>query len=182
MNAELVTQIIILATAIVGLYKAATFRPSKGEKNEEGADQNSELGRLLTPLLGFVGYFGFMLAFPAFIWVFTWITTNIPSSTSKSTEPVYEISFQVKEEPSNSELMFLAATNIPYSSEKNDSLVRVVKYALENNEPKIAVIAANSIPYSSEKKEQLVKIISFIEGQSKPNVMLNSDAQHERAH
>lgn len=174
MSTELVTQLIILATALVGLYKAATFRPAKTEdshSSESGASHSgSSIAEMLEPLLGFVGYFGFMLAFPAFIWAFSWITSNMPSSSDRQDEVVYSIPYEASDNPSKAELMFIAANSISYSSSKGDALEAVVAYALKNNNEKIAILAASSIPHSSRSREQLEKIVQHISSEAtEPN-------------
>ncbi|OOE84587.1 hypothetical protein BZG73_09980 [Salinivibrio siamensis] len=166
MTTELVTQLIILATALVGLYKAATFRPAKTEESpsSEGGTTRSggSITEILEPMIGFVGYFGFMLAFPAFIWAFSWITSNMPSPSDRQDEVVFSIPYEVSDTPSKAELMFIAANSISYSSSKGEALEAVVAYALKNNNEKIAILAASSIPYSSRSREQLEKIVKHI--------------------
>jgi hypothetical protein len=180
MSTELITQLIILATAIVGLYKAATYKPAG---NTEAASNNHEPGpvaKVFAGLLSFVGIFAFMLAMPAFIWAFTWITGNINKSSESDSVIQYSIPYEISSNPSKQELMLAAASNIPNSYSRGEALTKVVDNALQNKEYRIAIIAASAIPNSYTKGTQLEKVLNEInkqqiaENKQMPNKALNS--------
>jgi len=165
-STELVTQLIILATALVGLYKAATFRPgSRGETNSSASrDDRSGNGitAMLTPLLGFVGYFGFLLAFPLFIWAFTWITGNIGSSSSSAPASQYELAYEAPENPTNIEIMLISASQIPNEYSRGQALEIVSDLALSEGDLRIATVAASAIPNEYSRGNQLQNIVDIL--------------------
>jgi hypothetical protein len=55
--------------------------------------------------------------------------------------------------------MLAAAASIRYPSEQNDALKKVVNYAVQNCEGRIAVVAALAISYPSDQRDTLVKIV-----------------------
>ncbi|MFA6189717.1 MAG: hypothetical protein WC680_10620 [Sulfuricurvum sp.] len=162
MTTELVTQIVILATALVGLYKAATFHrekavttngePSKAKKNES----------TFSALFDLVGVLLFMLAFPAFIWAFSWITSNMASSSSSKQEYKIAIPFTVNSESTASELMYASALKIPNTISCGESLTKVVTHSLANKEYRVAILAASAIPNTITRGEQLERIVDEI--------------------
>lgn len=157
MSTELITQLIILATAVVGLYKAATYKPANPEHsspNEPGPVSEAFAG-----LISFFGVFAFMLAMPAFIWAFTWITGNIGSSRSSEPAVQYEIAYKPSENPSNNELMLIAASQIPNESSRGQALEIVSDRALSEGDFRIATVAASAIPHKSSRGSQLREIV-----------------------
>jgi hypothetical protein len=166
MSTELVIQLIILATALVGLYKAATFKSA--ESSSDGKGEPSPVSEAVAGLLNFVGIFAFMLAMPAFIWAFTAITSNIgtSSSSSRSEAVQYTIPYEVSKTPSQTELMLIAASQIPYDSSRGSALEKVSNFAIKTGDYKIAVLAASSIPYESSRGSQLEKVVESIEKQA----------------
>ncbi|MBE1274614.1 hypothetical protein [Enterovibrio baiacu] len=176
MSTELVTQLIILATALVGLYKAATFKSA--ESSSDGKAEPSPVSEAVAGLLNFVGIFAFMLAMPAFIWAFTAITSNIGSSSSRSEAVQYTIPYEVSKTPTQTELMLIAASQIPYDSPRGSALEKVSDFAIKAGDYKVAVLAASSIPYESTRGSQLEKVVASIEkqaGEKLPNKKINKD-------
>ncbi len=157
MSTELITQLIILATAVVGLYKAATYKPAEPENS--GANEPGPVSEAFAGLISFFGVFAFMLAMPAFIWVFTWITGNIGFSRSSEPSVQYEIAYKPSENPSKIELMLIAASQIPYESSRSQALEIVSDQALAIGDFKIATVAASAIPYESSRGNQLREIV-----------------------
>ena len=180
MSTELITQLIILATAIVGLYKAATYKPAHDPGVPTKSGEPGPVANVFAGLLSFVGVFAFMLAMPAFIWAFTWITGNINKTSDSSDAVQYSIPYTVSSNPNKFELMLSAASNIPNSYTRGNALVKVVESALQNKDYKIAIIAASSIPNSYTKGVQLEKVLNEInkeveaENERKPNKALKS--------
>jgi hypothetical protein len=176
MSTELVIQLIILATALVGLYKAATYKSAEGSSDDKAG--TSPVSEAVAGLLNFVGIFAFMLAMPAFIWAFTTITGNIGSSSSRSEAVQYSIPYEVSKEPSKTELMLVAASQIPYDATRGSELEKVSNFAIKAGDYKVAVLAAASIPYEASRGNQLAKVVESIEKQSSvklPNKKINKD-------
>ncbi|WP_033026713.1 hypothetical protein, partial [Pseudoalteromonas sp. BSi20429] len=164
MSTDLVIQLIILATALVGLYKAATFKSA--ESSSDGKSEPSPVSEAVAGLLNFVGIFAFMLAMPAFIWAFTAITKDINSSSNRSDAIQYTIPYEVSKKPSQTELMLVAASQIPYDSSRGSALENVSNFAIQAGDYKVAVLAASSIPYESSRGIQLEKVVKAIEKQA----------------
>ena len=162
---ELVTQIVILATAIVGLYKAVTFHHSKPEEAQQIEGQKPKSTSTFSDFFDLIGIFLFMLAFPAFLYAFMWIMSSLPNAISNSSNleeiPTVEISVA----STSSEVMLAAALNITSSHNRNEQLKKIISYAMSNQDYKTALVAASSISSSYEKNEELEKIIEFM---SKP--------------
>ena len=174
---ELVTQIVILATALVGLYKAATFhRSTPAEPKEEGEKMSYKLP--FSDFFDLIGIFLFMLAFPAFIWAFSWITTSTPKaiSSSESVE-IVQPQFEIGSNPSEEELLLVAASSIPSTHTKNEALEKIVSFALQNKNYKVAVSAAATIPSTHTKNEQLKRIVDAIINNSKEKKKPNNKIQ-----
>jgi hypothetical protein len=157
MNAELITQLIILATAVVGLYKAATYKPMTTDNSS--LQEPGPVSEALAGLISFFGIFAFMLAMPAFIWAFTWITGNIGSTKPEDPVVQYEIVYKSSADPSNIEIMLSAASQIPYESARGKALEIVSERAISEGNFRIATISAAAIPYESSRGNQLRKIV-----------------------
>ena len=171
MSTELVLQLIILATAVVGLYKAATFGRQKTLKEPEmerqpvssDGDKNSTLGEFFQPLFAMAGFFLFLLVFPAFVWAFIWITSNMSSTRlDSSAESEYSIPFEPSETLTETEVMFLAAVNMSFGGQRNAELEKVVKYALEQEDLRMALLAANAMSSGSPRNRQLQLIVDHV--------------------
>ncbi len=173
MNTELVTQLIILATAVVGLYKAATYKPDGANGNKSESSEPHPLADLFTGLLSFAGVFAFMLIMPAFVWAFTAITNNIGSSSETEEEtPQYSLSYDLPADPSDLDLMLVAASQIPYRNSRGEALERLTETALSTCEIRLALASAIAIPYRNSRGDVLEKVIETIESgrcNEKPN-------------
>jgi hypothetical protein len=157
---ELLTKLIILATAIVGLYKAATFdRAQSGARSGSGP---------LAPFIHFAGILLFMLAFPAFIWGFQWLVSSMPlSHTSTAPRELVPKLPEIPKEATNADVLLAAAGGLPYSQSQSAALSSVVSYALSEHDYKTAVRAALMIPYSSDQERELQKVIKAMTGDPK---------------
>lgn len=160
MSTELITQIIILATAIVGLYKAATYKPADAEHS--GSSEPGPITEALAGLISFFGVFAFMLAMPAFIWAFTWITSNIGSSSSEKPAVQYEVAYKPSEKPSNVELMLIAASQIPSDHSRGQALKIVAERAVSEGDFQVATAAASAIPSEYSRGNQLREIVDYL--------------------
>lgn len=169
---DLVTKVVILATALVGLYKAATFgrgkrpSPTDSEKSSQGS---SHTPSSFTALFELVGLLLFMLAFPAFIWAFSWITKSMSSSSSTNTvlEPVAAIALDTATSPA--ELAYVAASSISNTHERTGALKGVVAFAVKRGEFKTAIVAAVAIPSTYDQAEQLKVVADALQSSSAPN-------------
>lgn len=160
MDMELISNVIILATALVGLYMALKSMHNKSVKNEAGTDvMNGNNDSIFKPLLNMAGIFIFMLAFPAFIWAYTSIIQNMSSSSETEEKTEIVIPFELRDEKAGLELMFVAANNIPNTNTRGKALSKVVGFSLAENNFKMATIAASAIPNTSVKGEQLNRVV-----------------------
>ena len=180
MNTELVTQLIILATAIVGLYKAATYRPD-GPKAEKSDGSSHPLADLFTGLLSFAGVFAFMLIMPAFVWAFTAITNNIGKSRKHElATPQYSLPYKVSDEPSNLEIMLVAASQIPYENSRGAALEKLSEKAMNSCNIRLALAAATAIPYENSRGAVLDNVIKIVDSgrcDKKPNKEMQPSAK-----
>ncbi|MDR4469553.1 MAG: hypothetical protein MRJ68_14865 [Nitrospira sp.] len=180
MNTELVTQLIILATAIVGLYKAATYRPD-GSKGEKSDASSHPLADLFTGLLSFAGVFAFMLIMPAFVWAFTAITSNIGKSPKHvAATPQYSLPYKLSEEPTKLEIMLVAASQIPYENSRGAALEKLTEKALDSCEMRLALAAATAIPYENSRGAVLNKVVKAVDSgrcDKKPNKEMQPTAK-----
>jgi len=188
MSTEFLTQLVILATAVVGLYKAATYTPGRSKsgnehtKSSNGGDESgsgsSTVADIFEGLVSFIGIFAFMLVMPAFIWAFVWITSNIGGSSSSKESAQYKLNYEVPTEPSNIEMMLISASQIPYESARGEALKGVSDFALKQGEIEVATAAAVAIPYESARGKQLQQVISHVKSMPPtvtPNKALNTD-------
>lgn len=162
MTTELVTQIIILATALVGLYKAATFHHAKPEASIQEGEKQSKASSF-SDFFELIGMFLFMLAFPAFLYAFMWIMSSLPNAISSSTSADDLPAIEISKESSTGEVMLAAALNITSSHMRNEQLHSVIKYVMSKNDYEAALRAASAISSSYSKNEELGKIISELE-------------------
>jgi|GEM_PF-5195362 len=179
MSTELVTQIVILLTALVGLYKAATYRPPGIVDSDVKTGSKREAPAIFDALLSYAGIFGFMLIMPAFVWAFTAITSHMNSSSSKKKDPSpqYSITYKVPENPSTLDLELVAASQIPYENNRGDALQKLSDRSLAACQIKLAITAALAIPYENSREDALSKVINVIHnGQcEKPNKSKETD-------
>ena len=161
MSLELITQIIILLTALVGLYKAATFHHHKTE--ESNTDLNSKNTKSsFSDFFELIGVFLFMLAFPAFMYAFMWIISNLPNSVSKSSSLNDLPAIEINKNSTDTEIMLASALNISQSYTRDDQLVKIIKLAIQNKDYVTALKAASVISSSNKKDDELKKIINEI--------------------
>ena len=157
MNTELVTQLVILATAVVGLYKAATFRhrPAKGAEASIATGKKS----FLSDFWDLGGVLLFMLAFPAFIWLFMKIMLNMSVDLDKSEPPTF---VSVPKAASELEMQMIAAANVPNENQRGEALKVGVESALSQSDYRIAISAAGAIPNENTKGDELQKIVETL--------------------
>ncbi len=158
---DLVTKIVILATALVGLYKAATFghEHSKSQsQNGHGDKKNS----VFSAFFELVGVLLFMFAFPAFIWGFAWITSSIPKSISKTTAAVPAIRLEIKDSASEDDFILAVASNIPDEYRRSNMLEAIVKDKMKIGDYKFAARAASLITDEYRKSNQLENIAKHL--------------------
>lgn len=158
---DLVTKVVILATALVGLYKAATFgkgKPPSPSESDESPKAASRSPSTFSALFELVGVLLFMLAFPAFIWAFSWITKSMSggSSASAPQKPLAVISIDTATTPA--ELAYVAAAAISNTRDRTTALKAVVDFALGRGEFKTAITAAAAIPNSHDQAGQLTLV------------------------
>lgn len=178
LSMDLITKLVILATAIVGLYKAATFSLGKSRSLENAANDTQKKSRSkssFSALFELVGVLLFMLAFPAFIWGFSWITRNIASNSSVQSHKIAAASLPLSSNLSADELAYVAANNIPDIYAKTASLTEVVGFALKEKDFRIAILAATAIPNTYAQTNQLKLVVSAIQQSTMPNSALKAE-------
>ncbi|WP_243323606.1 hypothetical protein [Geothrix sp. SG200] len=157
---RLITEIVILISAIIGVYKVATSKPEVG-----GVSMKSEK-REWPDMLKMIGtYFGvyvFMFVPMIFILLMSWFTklmntVNSPSSTRPSLGSL-KIEIAPDKLSDNGRLayfLFQAGSSAGSSWERDKILSSAVDFAIQSNEFQIALAAAQSIEASSTKDEKL---------------------------
>jgi hypothetical protein len=181
---DLITKIVILATAIVGLYKAATFsrgKPDASDSTTETTTKKSRAPSSFSALFELVGVLLFMLAFPAFIWGFSWITRNIAGSSSAPSQHTAVASVSISAATTPSELAYVAADSIPNTYEKTAALSEVVALAMKAGEFKTAIAAATAIPNTNVQTEQLKLVLKAIQSAAVPNTSFQGTLRDKAA-
>lgn len=163
-STELITKIVILATAVVGLYKAATVKEKKIEVDTEGQAKKSAKGgeSMFAPLYGLAGVMLFMLAFPAFVYAFTWITSQVPKAIRSPSNVVETAAPSLQSSASTIELSYIAASRIPGERDRGEALAKVATAAVKAKDFKNAIMAASGIPNERDRGEQLKRIVDAI--------------------
>lgn len=159
---ELVTQIVILATAMVGLYKAVTFHHNKPKPAQPVEGQEQKATSTFSDFFDLIGIFLFMLAFPAFLYAFMWIMSSLPNAMSSSSNSEEIPIVKISAKSTSSEVMLAAALNITSSHNRNEQLKKTISYAMANKDYSTALVAASSISSTYVKNEELEKIIEFM--------------------
>jgi hypothetical protein len=159
---ELVTQIVILATAIVGLYKAVTFHHNKPEPIQSIEGEEAKTTNSFSDFFDLIGIFLFMLAFPAFLYAFMWIMNSLPNAMSSSSNSQEIPIVEIRATSTSSEVMLAAALNITSSHNRNEQLKKTINHAMSNKDYSTALTAASSISSSFVKNEELEKIIKLM--------------------
>jgi hypothetical protein len=181
---DLITKIVILATAVVGLYKAATFSRGKSDGSDDTSETPNKKPRTpssFSDLFELLGVLLFMLTFPAFIWGFSWITRNIASNSAVQTQHNAIASISVTAASTPSELAYVAADSIPNAHEKTSVLTEVVALALKAGEFKTAISAATAIPNTNVKTEQLKLVVKAIQAAAVPNTSFQGTPRDKAA-
>lgn len=158
MTMELITQLIILATAVVGLYKAATFHRAIPEAAKQEGEKQKKSGSF-SDFFDLIGMLLFMLAFPAFLYAFMWIMSSLPNAITSSSSAEDLPAIVISKESTSGEVMLAAALNITSSHTRNEQLQGIITYAMSENDYETALRAASAISSSYTKNEELEKII-----------------------
>ena len=148
---ELITKLIILATAILGLYKAATFDRSKFT----GASNYGHFA----PFLQLAGMLLFMLAIPAFVWAFMSLTKSMVTP-SEAPHEILPISPSIPVYASVDDILLTAAAGLPNFYSKSDTLTSIVSYALSKGDFRTATSAALLLGSSSDRDRELLRSIA----------------------
>jgi hypothetical protein len=172
LSMDLVTKVVILATALVGLYKAATFGKGKPPSTTE-SDESPQTGRRVpstfSALFELVGMLLFMLAFPAFIWAFSLITKSMSGSSSTSPAQKPAVAISIDSATSPAELAYVAANAISNTHDRTTALKGVVDFALKRGEFKTAITAAAAIPNSYDQAAQLTLVAQALRSPPPPS-------------
>lgn len=179
---ELLTQIVILLTAVVGLIKLSGLK-SGGNSDDGENHKKMELPSWLNglgDLIEFASVYAFILIPLGMMYAFMWITNEMSSIGSDETSDTKNVAIIESVEGSNtyevlrdeSEQAFfniILAKEATTTSIKHELLDKAYKYALDNNAYKNAFFAAKEYSRTSERNERLEELV----------VMFNKLGMHE---
>jgi hypothetical protein len=175
---NLVTQIIILATAIVGLIQVLRYKPKKKSEavnNEENdtVSVGSSILAYFEPFFGIIGMFAFMLAFPLFMFLFTKVIglmSHQSDTEAKTISPIELVSLKSDSLTIDSIVQqkeyvdfykeFYNSILTPNSNNTKDNLTdSLVNICIRNNELKLATIVTLNFNSNNSKDDALLRII-----------------------
>ena len=157
---SLITEIVILISAIVGVYKVATSKAElPGSPAKSGKREWPEMVKMIG---AYFGVYVFMFVPMIFILVFTWFTKminranapEIPQSVAVSIRPAFDSS-HLTERGVLSYNLYLAGTSLGSASERDNVLSKAVDLGVQSTEFRVALAAAQSISAAYTKDQQL---------------------------
>jgi len=176
---ELITQIVILGTAIVGLYKVAKYTPRSERKESSGTNStekrpssSSGLLQYFEPFFGLIGVLSFMIAIPLGLWAYMWIMNNMvhvfddkpsKSKTEAISPNTYDTSLKTKnltEKGLKSYIVLQTALQVSDFSKKDELINQSINTALKSEAYSVAIDAVSHLSSSSKQDEMLLKIIN----------------------
>lgn len=150
---ELAIQIVVLITALVGLYKAATFDTGGSGKDKRTSDHP------LGAFLEMAGVFGMILIIPLVMLAFMWITTASIGLVSK--KPVRE-PVPITAAASDAAYLLNAATSLRSYDAQDLGIKEALEMALRTRDFGVALAAADSLRDSGEREAALKRIVEKI--------------------
>lgn len=168
---NLLTKIIILLTALLGLYKTVKFSPQSitdASSDNNSDSEKSELFTIFKPLLAYISVFLIMLAMPAFIYSFMYIIdamSNIGVEESGHQEVKIEENLfpendfeNLSNEMQKYYLQMESIINISNSNKKDDYLLKLIREIIRKDYYNLSIKAANEIS-NSIKRDKMLKLI-----------------------
>jgi len=187
---KLITQLVILATALVGLYKVIKFQPQQKASRQKTEQDKKKSGFIsyFEPFFGLLAVLTFLLAFPVFVYLFSLITTSTTNlfdkkDTTKRNEVILEKEAEIAKkiairaedlsvEQHKCYYLYMTALQVDFSKEKANLLTETVNDALEIGFYELAILAASQIEFSKRKDDTLFQIVNHaIERQNYDNAI-----------
>lgn len=169
---ELLTQIVILLTAVVGLIKLSGLK-SDANSGDDESHKKMELPSWLNglgDLIEFASVYAFILIPLGMMYAFMWITNEMSSIGSDEASDTKNVAVIERVEGSKdyeilrgeSEQAFfniILAKEATTTSAKHELLDKAYKYALESKAYENALSAAKEYSRTSERNEKLEELI-----------------------
>ena len=154
---ELLVQLVILATALVGLYKAVTLGPEPSKGRGTSRIQSDHPFKML---LEMAGMWGTILLVPAFMLGLMWI---MKTTQSLATGNESRSSIRVVETQASDLGYLLAAAGALRDREERETRIRdALAVALSKKDYRVALSAAGELHDREEGQEAVRKIIQYI--------------------
>ena len=170
---DLLTKIVLLAIALIGLYKAAKYR-SRSESSEGATPtvKKSDGDGVWALFMEFAGYFALILIPLAFMFLFQFSIRKLTELNETEPSPIQNVpELQLSSDPSDLEIMLAAAVRVRNSASKGNQLTDLVTLALEEGDFEIAIRAASAIPNSATSDRQLKRIMEAIPERDRPTAI-----------
>ena len=160
MTIDLITKIIILLTALVGLYKAATFHKTKNVDKDGNVVENKNH---FSDFIELFGIFLFMLAFPAFVFAFMWILGKMPDAINLNKNSIVFVhDVKITNNSSKEELMLFSALEIKDKYSRDKVLQELIEIEISKKSFYSAVRIASYLTDKYTQERELSKIISVL--------------------
>lgn len=175
MNSDLIkllTQILILASAVIGLYKIVRFKPRKRIKANSNKKEKSSIFDIFKPLLAIVGIFAFMLAIPLFTYLFMLVmnlTMNVPLNNNNKVKEIGYSTYTINDSIINDTIYIRKEEQLCFSlyktallastSTRNSLLDSVVNKSISINLYDLAILSASKMTYHKIKDQTLIKMV-----------------------
>lgn len=143
-STDLVTKLVVLATALLGLYKIA------------GADVHDPMGERIREAIGIIIIPAAMLAL---LWLFTSVLPNMMSSATK-----YE-STPINHEADDAEQMLAITQRFWKQDMRQDALKLTIEHALATGRYDIAVEAAADLNPTGQADDVRMRAIKALAGE-----------------
>jgi len=165
---DLLTKLVLLAIAVIGLYKTWKFSGLKPRASTDAEPRKKEPS-LLKDMLEI---YSFMLVPLLFILAFSFLTKLTTSINSPDPVIAKIPELVVTEATSELELMLAAAARVNNRSTQRDELIKLVTLAIERKDFEVAIRAASNIANRSASDEQLKRVMAAVaeqESSSEPD-------------
>lgn len=176
---DLLTKIVLLAIALIGLYKASKYR--SGSDASEGASpkvKGSDDDSIWSFFVEFSGYFALVLVPMGFMFLFQFgivKLTELHETVSPEDQSIPEL--HLDPDSTELEIMLAAAIRVKSSVRKGQRLTEVVTKALEEGDFEVAIRAASAIPSNVTSDQQLKRVMDAIPNKDRSDVLGNESTQ-----
>lgn len=159
---RLITEIVILVTALIGFYKVARYsRPPTQPSSPQVAKGPPSGKRLLShfePALSFLGIYAGILVPVVFMLVYMWLVGGSSSLLAHLSEPAKETPVTLPQAGSGSGPIYWAwqtARFVRAPGDRNLLLASVVQAAIRQNQFAVALEAARAMAYPADRDDNL---------------------------